>query len=493
MIPQTHNALNGLTEPLEKRHLRWYTCGPTVYDSAHMGHARTYVTFDIMRRILEGHFGKHIEYVMNITDIDDKIINRAAATGEDSTTLARRYEEAFWTDMDALGVARPTRVLRVTESIKEIVEFIEVLLHSGAAYVAPDSSVYFDTEAFAKKQSEPLPFVPICETMTEALPLREGKKAVTDFALWKAASDDGPGWLPTWSSKPGRPGWHIECSTMAYMAFGSHFDIHSGGVDLCFPHHANEISQTIAYNEAVGAAGTGPIDTFWHSGHLHIEGRKMSKSEKNFITIREALGLYSATSLRLWFVDSKYSAPIHFSHETMIAYVGMEKDMIDWFARVRRSHKNSSWNMPENTLAAKLATTQKTVDEALAADFDTPGALRALTTLVHETNVYMATCAAVGEPNHELLLSIARYVERMFRLFGITDTRWSIIEPAAETAIAPALNALADFRTAVRGAARTAKAWDVLKVCDHVRDTVAPTLGIRMEDADGKTVWKYVG
>lgn len=483
----SYNHLSDKVEALDKKRLKWYTCGPTVYDSAHLGHARTYVSFDILRRIMEEHFGKHIQYVMNITDIDDKIIKRAGELGEKPDSLAKRYEEAFWKDMDALYVMRPTRVLRVTESIKEIVEFIEILVGKGTAYIAADSSVYFDTQGFGKRHK--LPFVPDVMVDSEA-EVREGKKHPADFALWKVCRGEA-GWIPSWSELEGRPGWHIECSTMAHMAFGSHFDIHSGGIDLCFPHHANEIAQSMAYNEAMGLEEIEPIKTFWHSGHLHIEGRKMSKSEKNFITIREAIDKYGPTILRLWFIDSHYSAPIHFNEETMVTYESMEKSIIDWFARLRRTTVTTDFDASDTVMSVKFENAQDLIDEALAKDFNTPTALRVLNSLIHSANVYMSE----NKGNRELLFTMGRYVERIFRMFGIVDERWTMIGPSAETAIGPALDALADFRTAVRTAARSAgnSKGAVLSECDRVRDIVAPGLGIRMEDSDGKTIWKYVG
>lgn len=483
----TYNRLSDKIEALDKKRLKWYTCGPTVYDSAHLGHARTYVSFDIIRRIMEEYFGKHIHYVMNITDIDDKIIKRAAESGEEPNSLARRYEEAFWKDMDALNVMRPTRILRVTESIKEILLFIEILIVNGTAYIAADSSVYFDTQGFGKRHK--LPFVPDIVNDTGA-EVREGKKHPADFALWKVCHGEA-GWVPPWSEFEGRPGWHIECSTMAHMAFGSHFDIHSGGIDLCFPHHANEIAQSMAYNEAIGLEDIEPIKTFWHSGHLHIEGRKMSKSEKNFITIQEAIDKYGSTILRLWFIDSYYSAPIHFSEETMVTYKSMEKSIIDWFARMRRNNATTDFGEPDKVMSLKFEEAKDSIDEVLAKDFDTPAALHVLNSLIHSTNVYMSE----NKGNRELLLTIGRYVERMFRIFGIVDERWTMKGPSAEMAIGPTLDALADFRTAVRTAARTGgnPKGAVLSECDYVRDIVAPKLGIRMEDSDGKTIWKYIG
>lgn len=285
--------------------INWYMCGPTVYDSPHLGHARTYLTFDIIRRILSNYFNYDVNLCMNITDIDDKIIKRSNEEKKNFNEFARHWENVFFQDMRSLNVMYPNYITRVSEYIPEIISFIKVILQKGYAY-ENNGSVYFDIEKYKEGGHMYAKLVPQDKNKNlDELQEAEGvlskdntneKKNKGDFALWKASKKDEPFWDSPWGK--GRPGWHIECSVMNYSIFGKSLDIHSGGIDLKFPHHDNEIAQTEAHDESKQW-----INYFLHTGHLKIEGLKMSKSLKNFKKISDFINLYSPNAFRLYFCN----------------------------------------------------------------------------------------------------------------------------------------------------------------------------------------------
>ncbi|XP_057563003.1 probable cysteine--tRNA ligase, mitochondrial isoform X2 [Hippopotamus amphibius kiboko] len=277
---KVYNSLTRRKDPLIVSSVdaaSWYSCGPTVYDHAHLGHACSYVRFDIIRRILTRVFGCNVIMVMGITDVDDKIIKRANEMNVSPASLANLYEEDFKQDMAALKVLPPTVHLRVTENIPQIIAFIERIIGNGHAYSTVKGNVYFDLQSRGDKYGRLVGVAP--GPMGE--PADSDKRHASDFALWKAAKPREPSWASPWGD--GRPGWHIECSTIASLVFGSRLDIHSGGIDLAFPHHENEIAQCEAFHQCQQWG-----NYFLHSGHLHMKGKeeKMSKSLKNYITIK---------------------------------------------------------------------------------------------------------------------------------------------------------------------------------------------------------------
>lgn len=272
-------------------------CGPTVYDHSHMGHAKTYICFDYIHRIMTDYFGYDVKLCMNITDIDDKIIMRANERSLDFNELSRQFETEFLGDMERLNVRLPTVITRVSEYVPEIVDFIKGVINNGFAYES-NGSVYFDvvkysnTEGHCYAKLEP-GNVNNMELLAEGEGKLTGENVVTekrserDFALWKKSKEKEPSWPSPWG--PGRPGWHIECSAMAADIFKEYpIDVHSGGLDLKFPHHDNEIAQSEAYYNCDCW-----VNSWWHTGHLHIKGKKMAKTLKNFITIKECLDTYS--------------------------------------------------------------------------------------------------------------------------------------------------------------------------------------------------------
>ncbi len=293
-------------EPLVPGKIGFYVCGVTVYDLSHIGHARVYVAFDAVFRFLRQQ-GFEVTYVRNFTDVDDKIIARAAERGEDPLALSARFIEEFHRDMDALGCLRPTAEPRVSTHMPQIIALVERIIERGHAYVV-DGDVYFSIDsypAYGKLSRRPL------EDMRagERVQVDDRKKNPFDFALWKSAKPGEPTWESPWG--PGRPGWHIECSAMACAHLGETFDIHAGGKDLVFPHHENEIAQSEA------ASGVEYVRYWMHNGFVNVDAEKMSKSLDNFFTVRDVLELYHPLSVRWFLLSTHYRAPINYTERTI--------------------------------------------------------------------------------------------------------------------------------------------------------------------------------
>ncbi|MEW8431365.1 MAG: cysteine--tRNA ligase, partial [gamma proteobacterium symbiont of Ctena orbiculata] len=292
-------------QPLEAGKVRMYVCGMTVYDLCHLGHARVMVVFDVVYRYLRAS-GYEVNYIRNITDIDDKIINRANEKGVHFGDLTGEFIQAMHQDSDALGVLRPTDEPKATEHMDEILAMITRLIEKGHAYAVDNGDVYYDVRSFSdygKLSGKSI------EDLRAGARVEPGdvKRDPLDFALWKGAKPDEPAWDSPWGR--GRPGWHIECSAMSTTALGDSFDIHGGGADLTFPHHENEIAQS------EGATGH-PFVKYWmHNGFVRINDEKMSKSLGNFFTVREILEHYRAEEVRYFILTSHYRSPLNYDPE----------------------------------------------------------------------------------------------------------------------------------------------------------------------------------
>jgi cysteinyl-tRNA synthetase len=314
---QIYNSLTKQKEsfaPQQENKVRFYVCGPTVYDYSHIGHARVYVVWDVLQRYLR-YKGYNVTYVRNVTDIDDKIINKAKEEGIRPEQVARKYLYEFWRDMEALNTQPPDVEPRATEFVPQMIEFIKGLIARGKAYES-DGDVYFNVKSatkygrLTKQNLEEMESGSRDQVLSQE-ELKERKRHPADFALWKGTGKDESGWPSPWGH--GRPGWHLECSTMIKHVLGGTIDMHGGGEDLLFPHHENEIAQTEGLEDK-------PLSRFWvHNSFVQVNSEKMSKSLGNFTTIRELLKNYSADELRLFILQTHYRNPIDFSVDALQA------------------------------------------------------------------------------------------------------------------------------------------------------------------------------
>ncbi|XP_020283326.1 probable cysteine--tRNA ligase, mitochondrial isoform X2 [Pseudomyrmex gracilis] len=350
--------------------LKWYMCGPTVYDSAHIGHATTYIKSDIVHRILSDYFNIDVLMVMGITDIDDKIIKRAAESGKDFRDLSRHFEAEFFTDMSNLNVREPFLYCRVTDYVPQIIQFIEKLVANGYGYVTKTGSVYFDISKYDKYGKLTVPIEDTASSHAE-------KRSPLDFALWKTAKDNEPSWKCPWGC--GRPGWHIECSAIASTIFGNSVDIHSGGMDLAFPHHENEEAQSCCYHNIDQW-----VNYWFHCGFLTLRDIKMSKSLKNTISIQDYLEKYSANHLRMLCLLSHYRNGIEFSEKVMQNAVAVINKFDNFLSDCDNfiAGRFKGAKIDENILLATLHDTRNEVSLALADDFDTSKAMHAIINLI---------------------------------------------------------------------------------------------------------------
>ncbi|XP_013185921.2 cysteine--tRNA ligase, cytoplasmic isoform X2 [Amyelois transitella] len=605
----TLKLFNSLTRQKEEfvcsngNRVNWYSCGPTVYDASHMGHARSYISFDILRRIMSDYFGYDILYVMNITDIDDKIIKRArqnylyekyikearklddtiddatsvvnyyeevvkqaadpdkknamqkmldkvasavknlkahvekndadqikeakcellksakdpisdwldskyGATVTDNaifTALPRHWENEFHKDMKSLNVLPPDVLTRVSEYVPQIITYIQKIIDNGLAYES-NGSVYFSVAEFDSRDKHHYArLVPEAYGDTKSLQEGEGdlsddtgeKRSPNDFALWKRSKAGEPSWESPWGA--GRPGWHIECSAMASDVCGSKLDIHTGGVDLKFPHHDNELAQSEAHYDEPGW-----VNYFLHTGHLTIAGCKMSKSLKNFVTISDALKRHTARQLRIAFLLHGWKDTLDYSENTMEMAIQTEKLFNEFFLTVKDALRSGyaegcggGWGAAERALADKLSAVREQVHAALCDNIDTRSAIDALRELVGAAHVFLRESAPRPAP---LLAAAARYVTDILHIFGAVEgPRGGIGFPISDTnnvcvedVVMPYLEVLSEFRARVRSAARGGRGGDVLAACDALRDRELPALGVRLEDKPDRTVVKLV-
>jgi cysteinyl-tRNA synthetase len=647
-----NNSLTNSRDELstvERNHVKFYICGPTVYNSSHLGHARAYLTFDIIRGILEDFFSLDVSYVMNITDIDDKIILRGrqahliekwmqehptldanvvadltasveqakvklqekikefaepkdeearnmkalyekqlageqailvdliANESADAITklcekhstikdnlgvwldgkygkgtfdneifmkFARYYEQEFMQDMQDLGVRPPTVMTRISEYVPEVVSYVERIIANGYGYVAEDGSVYFDTEAFKTAGHCYRKLVPPAKDADDSKLLAEGegalasdgpslKKCPNDFVLWKTSKPGEPVWTSPWGE--GRPGWHIECSAMASAVFDDNMDMHGGGVDLKFPHHDNELAQGEAHYGCHQM-----VNNFLHAGHLHIEGLKMSKSLKNFTTIREGLKNYTPNQIRMLFLLNSWDKPMNFSEKQLQESAAKEKQFHEFFQNLKMilrdqsalpvkkwgrstaaeqkqkegETKSSTATHTEYDLWCALVDCRKSVDERLRDNFDTNTSLRALCDLVTFTNKYLSFNKA--KEQGYLLLDVGKYIAKVLTAFGVIKRdfgSWLIANDSQslmvqlntlssnesdanggnrEAIVTPLVKIVSDMRDQLRQLAGAgAGKKELFDLCDSVREQLAYE-GVRLEDRPGQsTGWKF--
>jgi cysteinyl-tRNA synthetase len=416
MILHLFNTLSGQIEPLTPTDgdtLRMYACGPTVYDYGHIGNFRTFVHVDLLRRTLEA-FGTPVKHVMNITDVDDKIIRNATAAGLPIADYTRRFEEAFLEDLEWLGVERPTLIPRATEHIPEMVALVQKLEANGLAYRTEDGSWYFRIAGFPEYGKLSKKDLGGMENGARVDVDEYDKDSARDFALWKAPKPGEHHWASALGA--GRPGWHLECSAMAQRYLGDSFDLHAGGEDLMFPHHENEIAQS-------ESATHQPFARHWfHVRFLLVEGRKMSKSEGNFYTLRDLLLRgYKASAIRSLLLSVPYGQQLNFTFEGLAAETAAIERLRTFRSRIEERAAHGAHRQTENvSLAAEIEKNSRAFDQALAHDLNSAAARAAIFETVRAANI-AADAGALGNGNAEALLHLLDKFERIFNVITTDD------------------------------------------------------------------------
>lgn len=450
------NTLSGKKEhfePIEKNNIRMYVCGMTVYDDTHIGHARTFLSFDLIVRYLR-FIDYKVHYIRNITDVDDKIISRANELGMDPEELTERYINSMDDDFESLGMIKPDAEPRATENIGSIISLIEILIEKGHAYEG-ESDVYFSTESFSSYGK--LSRRNLDDMLAGArIDIDLDKKNPTDFVLWKK-NTEGLKWDSPWG--PGRPGWHIECSAMSMDALGETFDIHGGGSDLKFPHHENEIAQS----ECV--TGKEFAKLWMHTGSLRIDKEKMSKSLNNFITIKDALHDYSSEVLRFFLISSHYRSPLNYSDEGLKE----AKNSLDRLYNSLEGLQFLDKNFDKSKYSEKF-------HNAMQDDFNTPSAISILFDLVRQINAYKK------KNETEKANSLASELVQLSGILGILQNSFEDYF----TSGASLTNAEIENFIVKRNQARANKDF---ALSDKIRDELLEK-GISLEDKESGTIWK---
>ena len=437
-----------------KNAVRIYLCGVTVYDESHIGHARTIIVFDVLRRFMESK-GIKVNFIQNFTDVDDKIINRAKIEGILASQISEKYINHYFSDFDNLNVKRANNYPKATEHISDIIEFIQKLIEKQIAYISKNG-VYFSFSKFpeygklSKKKIGEL-------KLGARIEIDEHKKDPLDFALWKF-SEIEPTWESPWGK--GRPGWHIECSTMSIKYLGENFEIHGGGRDLIFPHHENEIAQSESYTQNQFAK------IWMHVGMVTINGEKMSKSLGNIKSIKYVLENWGPNIIRLFCLSGHYSKPIDYSEDLL------KENLIKW-RQIETCHfelvhvENSSQNDNISEMVRKIS---QEFDEALESDFNTHLALSAFFTLVKETN----RLAAEEKLGVNETKSVMPEFERMMNILGLQIPKISLEEKSK-------IDEMILNRERLRKEKKFSEA-------DKIRDALNE-MNLELIDHKGKTVW----
>ena len=441
-------------KPITPGKIGMYVCGVTVYDLCHIGHARTFVNFDVIVRYLR-YAGYEVKYVRNITDIDDKIIKRANERGISAHDLAEQFIVEMHKDFDALNIKRPDIEPKATDNITEIVNFVQKLIDNQHAYVAENGDVLFDINSF--KEYGKLSGQKLDELQAGArIEVEKTKHNPLDFVLWKMSKPGEPSWESPWGA--GRPGWHIECSAMNNKYLGKEFDIHGGGSDLIFPHHENEIAQSCCANKT-------PYVHYWmHSGMVMINEEKMSKSLNNFFTIRDVLETYDAETIRFFLLSGQYRSPLNYSQENL------DK---------ARAALNRLYTTLRDTQAVEPVSTEDEYTakfkEYMDDDFNTPGAISVLFDLAKQINKESGETAQKLAGRLKQLASVLGILEQDPNKFLTTGAKDDDVEQ---------IEALIKQRNE----ARKQKNW---ALADEARDKLKQ-MHIELEDGPQGTVWHRV-
>ena len=479
LIYNTKNHRKEEFVPIEPGKVRMYVCGPTVYDQIHIGNGRTFLAFDVIRRYLT-YKGYEVTFAQNLTDVDDKIINRANEQGRTAAEVADEFSKAFIEQMHRLGVLDPDIRPRATREIDAMQEMIQILIDKGHAYVVDSGDVYFAVRSddrygvLSGRDVDQLRVGARVEENTD-------KRDPLDFALWKAAKPGEPSWPSPWGD--GRPGWHTECCAMIHHYLGTPIDIHGGGQDLVFPHHENETAQAwCAWDDDLAK-------TWMHTGMLRVEGEKMSKSLGNFYTLKEVLDKYPAGAVRILMLQTHYRSPLDFSFDRLDGAVGTLERLKTCVKNLRWAAHNSAQdgelNDADRALGAAIDTAVADFTAQMDDDFNTAGGLAAIFALVTAANTYLDQAGA--DTSTALALRASDAIVELAEVLGIELARESASELPAELVDLARAQAgyegdsadeAAEVLLEARQAARAAKNW---AVADAIRDGIT-ALGLVVED-----------
>ena len=467
-------------QPIEEGKVRMYVCGPTVYDNIHIGNARTFISFDVIRRWLIAS-GYDVTFAQNLTDVDDKIINRANEQGRTAAEVADEFSKKFIDVMRRANVLDPDVRPRATKEIGPMIGMIKTLIEGGHAYAADNGDVYFSVRSdpsYGEVSGRKINDLMVGARIEE----NEDKRDPLDFALWKAAKPGEPSWPSPWGE--GRPGWHTECAAMVHRYLGCPIDIHGGGSDLAFPHHENECAQaTCAWHQ-------GFANTWMHTGMLLVDGEKMSKSLGNFYTLKEVLDKYPADAVRLLMLQTHYRAPLDFSFDRLDGTVGTLQRMqgcvknLRWAAE--SASRESDFNDSDRALGAAVDAAREEFGRQMDDDFNSAGALAAIFGLVTSANTYLAEAAdnvstAVSLRAADTLVELADVLGIDLSAASASDELPAeLVGLAAELASYEGDSAAeaAEALLAARQQARAQKDWGL---ADGIRDRIAE-LGLAIED-----------
>ena len=477
-------------KPLQSGKIGIYTCGVTVYDLCHIGHARSIIAFDVVYRYFT-YKGYEVTFVRNFTDIDDKIINKANQLGVPFNEVSEKYIKEYYVDINKLNIKKPTFEPKATEHIDEMIQFVKALIDKDFAYEV-DGDVYYEVEKF--KDYGKLSKKNIDELLAGArIDVNEKKKNPLDFALWKKSKENEPYWESPWGK--GRPGWHLECSIMSMKYLGETFDIHGGGKDLIFPHHENEIAQSEAYSGK-------PFAIYWlHNGFVNINKEKMSKSLGNFLTIREVVQRIHPDILRFFLLTSHYRSPIDFSEENIKnaanGYIRLNYSLEKLYSILGNEISSDSSINEKNLTKAqrkllnKLEETKESFFSAMDDDFNTAKAIGIIYDfLPHLNKIIYAPNLKLNENLKKILYSIKNFftdVSQILGLFSISPADFILSEKKKFLQKNNIDEKFINERISQRAEYRKNKNFEK---ADEIRDELEK-LGISLEDTPSGTFWKF--
>ncbi|MFW2177009.1 MULTISPECIES: cysteine--tRNA ligase [unclassified Moraxella] len=469
---QIYDSMSGQKRPftpLQAGKVGMYVCGMTVYDYCHIGHARVMVGFDVVVRWLR-HAGYEVNYVRNITDIDDKIINRANENGETIHELTARFIEAMHEDADALGCVRPNSEPKATDFIPQMQNLIQTLESKNLAYKGSTGDVYYAVENFAdygKLSKRKL--ADMQAGASERVTVETDKKNPFDFVLWKSAKPSEPNWQSPWGI--GRPGWHIECSAMSTCCLGETFDIHGGGHDLQFPHHENEIAQS------EGATGKTYANNWMHVGFINVDGEKMSKSLGNFFTIRDVRKLFHPETIRFFILSSHYRSPVNFSDMAL-------KESHTSLTRLYQALKSVE-SLTEQAGEIDKTAFETPFNQAMCDDFNSAGAISVLFGLARDINKAVNLATTEGNAQAVALANLLKDLAKPLNILQLEPMAFLQAQIGENDGLSDSdIDALIEAR-------KKAKADKDFAKADQIRNDLKAQ-GVELEDGKNGTTWRRV-